>query len=415
MVQYAKDFVDQGNFNKRQTAIGLEIAAELYVRSNGRYFNQPHHLSPDQLRRHHDNVLRGDLTRVDSEDAMTVPNSVQQVIDADLALSGDREGIGYQASLRAANYTLFRDQTMTSGSRITAKLEGSDSPYNLQRASYGAMNHLDTSNAILGDIVEGIVEYSVVKGSRQRIRIFNIGAGHGATDAAMDHSIRHRIGLENLPPIAKTCIETTPQFMDELVFFTDGPFGAESIGLSMQLAPHPGKTSSEFGFTSLAFADVLQYLRGLDMSHMGGADETAVVVANYAWHTMPSDLKFEIMQKFAEHFDNVVFVIGDLMQNTSLINSQYFNMAANGPLNTGNRLLSQLFTKAGFLVIDPAEHLPASIDRKLTSNIVTDSIDPLRDGHLWLAVKGDRALASLALTSGHGRVLGRTREASLIN
>ena len=398
IVNYAKELVGKGHYNVLPMSIGLEIAGSLYSRANSRYLTQDHVLAGDELAAFQAQVLAGDLPLVDLRFATTHSNAIDQLIQADRALRGD--DIGIQASLAAANYgAIFGPQTMTSGSRITAKLDGGDSPYELDQASYDGMTHLDTSNVIIGNIVEGVVRHStLVHSGKQRIRIFDIGSGHGATLAAVLHSIAGKNDTSNLPAIAVTGIEATPTFYDELYEFANGPYGASALRLNLGERSTENNIPSQFGEVHLVRGNAPSIIDSMVGLPINNKDETTIVVANYVFHRLPSDKKAAIIARFAQ-LENVILIIGDLRQDTSEINCRDFNLAANGPLNTGNLILTAQMAKAGFEVIDPADAVPASIDKRLAPNILGDSLDPRRDGHLFLAVKGERALASLSLVS----------------
>ncbi|MFN8016323.1 MAG: hypothetical protein U0R17_06935 [Acidimicrobiia bacterium] len=397
VIRYAKQLVVDGHYSSLQMAVGLEIAGSLYERANARYLDQDNPITGEALAKHHEAVRNGGLTPVDAAYAMNVPNCVDQVIQADRAFRGDT--IGAQAAVSAANYgAIFSNTTMTTGSRITEKLRGKESPYELDEVSYSGMTHLDSSNLIIGNTVEGIIEHSIlVHGAAQSIRVFDIGSGHGATLAAIMHSVASRI-KGPLPLLAFTGIEATPVFYKELCEFMKGPFGAACVDLDLNLTDSSDNCISQFGEINLVQGDVSEAIRNMVQLPLHKPSETTVVVANYAFHRLPSDKKNEIIKKFADQ-ENVIFVIGDLMQNTSFINARHFNLAINGPLNTGNRSLIQHLAQNGFQVIDPADGIPLAVDQRLGKNIVGDSIDPLKDGHLFIAVKGERALAALGLVT----------------
>ncbi|HMS24486.1 MAG TPA: hypothetical protein PKB15_02155 [Acidimicrobiia bacterium] len=403
MCMCARDQIEAGRLDAHASAKGLGIASTLYQVSNRSYLAQELHISGDALVEHQKAILAGELHRVDPQFAMTVPNAIHQVITADLAFCGDTDDRGYQGAVAAANYgAIFRDQTMTSGVGITERLRA-NSPATWENDSYTAMSHLDISNANIAQTLEGILLYASLRTpQRARVRIFDVGSGHGATDAAFIQTIKLRGRITNMPEVAITCLEQTPHFYDDLVEFTQGPDGARVLGLEPIQVSVNGGHLSQFGALATVFGNAPTALAGLDISHMGGKDEIIVVTANYSFHRLASDKKREIIEKFSQ-MENVIFLVGDLKQNISWINLESFDIAANGPPNTGNRKTTELFSRS-YGVIDLAEAIPCGIDSRIAERLVLDSITPGCDGHLWIAVKGALAWSSLGLVSAPSEI-----------
>ncbi len=416
MVEYGADLVRAGNLDPHAAAKGLEIAGILYTVANGRYLSQEHHLSGEALTRHQEEVLRGNLTLIDERVAVSRENSIMQVIEADAAYRGDRDDRGYQGAVAASNYGLiFEQQTMTSGAGITERLRA-NSPTTWQTISYSGMTHLDASNAHIAQTLEGICLYASIRTPQKaRVRIIDIGSGHGATVAAIIQTIKMRGNIDTMPEIAMTCLEQTPHFYDQLAQYTQGPDGAIALDLDAVEAHSNDEDFSQFGALTTMYSNAPGALRSLDIKSMDGNDEIVVLTANYVFHRLASDKKQEIMEKFSQ-LQNVVFLIGDLVEDTSVINRRHFNAAANGPQNTGNRSTTESFTRAGYEVINIAQFQPCAIDPDLAQHLVPDSINPDRDGHFWIAVKGDLARASLGLVnapSERNAVVGKALFATL--
>lgn len=101
--------------------------------------------------------------------------------------------------------------------------------------------------------------------------------------------------------------------------------------------------------------------------------------------------------KLFSRLPNIIFIIGDLAQNTSPINRRYFNLAANGPLNAGNRSLTHNFERFGYSVVDLDRFRPAALDPRLARRLAHDH--KYEDGHLWIAHRGRNAYEALNLVN----------------
>lgn len=127
-------------------------------------------------------------------------------------------------------------------------------------------------------------------------------------------------------------------------------------------------------------------------------DEITVITANYAWHRLTSVQKAKITRLFCQA-SNPIFIIGDLAENTSVINKRYFNLAANGPLNCGNPNLRNIFGNWDYYysLLDLEKQRPASLDPRIAKRLLQDN--KKNDGHLWIAHYGKHTWEALNLVN----------------
>jgi hypothetical protein len=394
MALHAVTKIESGALDPQPAVKALEIASALYLSSDKRYSQNPHAIRGDALKRHQANVLGGDIVLVPKEAATAPEEGIAQVVFANDMLRAVNSKV--EAALSDINYgSLFRMQTMAGATRTLDRREIDDLLESMS-TSQEAMPHLSVSNWAIGQTVAGIYEY-LGRSQVGRLRIIDIGSGHGATTAAETNSIVHVDGIDRRPEIAITALETTTEFYKELATFAENDHAASALDLErVRLNKGSDESISTFGTLTTVNDDAVEVMKKADMSEWADENDITVVTANYSFHRLPQSSKDAILERFS-HLPNVVFIVGDLAQNTSVINRRYFNLAANGPLNPGNRNLTKRFGKFGYDLVDLEKQKPMSLDQRLAKRLSDDHRN--NDGHLWIAYKGAVAAEALQLQS----------------
>lgn len=386
MIEIGVDKIKDGSFDPDSIETALCTAAGCYYWADKDYAGQGCVLTDEQLTRHQANVLNGTIELVPAEATVSDEASIRQVKTADDSLSHNRSEV--QAVLAALNYGIFfRPQTMASATRTLDRRQIDDLLTSLG-STQEAMPHLTVSNWGIGQTFAGVYSYAARSNGKLRIRHFDIGSGHGATLAAIINCVSNLEDIDNRPGLAMTALEATPEFYQELVQFTNRPEGVASIGLeSVSHSRQVGIQISEFGALTTVRADAVTALKNMDHSFFSREDEITIITANYSWHRLNSSQKFQILKLFYQA-PNPIFIIGDLAQNTSVINKRYFNLGANGPLNCGNRNLKNMFGNWGYYYaqVDLEKEKPASLDPRIARRLLQDHRG--NDGHLWVAHRG---------------------------
>lgn len=386
MIDFGIDKIKEGSFSPGSIETALCNSAGCFYWADQDYAKQDKVLSDEQLERHQANVLNGTIELVPRDVGVSDEVSIKQVETADTLISVNNSNV--QAAIAALNYgVFFRPQTMASATRTLDRRQIDDLLASLD-STQEAMPHLTVTNWAIGQTFAGIYRYVAKSNGRLRMRHFDIGSGHGATLAAITNSVNNLEVIDKRPGLAITALEATPEFYRELNEFTSGPEGAALIGLdTTSRNAEPGMGISEFEVVTTVMGDAVTALQNMDHYFFSRDDEITVITANYSWHRLNSAQKFQVMRLFA-HAANPIFIIGDLAQNTSVINERYFNLAANGPLNCGNRSLRNMFGNWDqyYVQVDLEREKPASLDPKICRRLLKDRKD--NDGHLWITYRG---------------------------
>lgn len=393
MLDYGAGCILDGTLSRDSVITALTIAARLYQAADQDYSRQENTLSDEELAAHQTNVLNGDIVPIPEESAVSYRNSVAQVERADAALYDQPDDV--QAALAEINYgAFFRPQTMASAARTLDRREV-HKLVSAPKEGMEAMPHLTVSNWAIGQTLAGIYRnVSRLNDSPRppRLQVIDIGSGQGATVAAITDSLSSE-EVDNKPVLSITGIEVTRGFYEDLSSFTENDQGASSLGLRpVRYNPEDGTSISEPGTITTINADAVQALKNLDP--FGDPNQLTVITANYSLHRLGRRKKMEILD-FISQIPNVVFLIGDLAQNTSEVNRRYFNLGVNGPLNAGNLYMRELFESFGFDVADLETESPDSLDPRLAKRLASD--DKLKDGHFWIAHRGPLTESALNL------------------
>lgn len=389
MLDYGVGQIRDGILDPQATSDALVTASELYVAADQDYHTQSRPISDRRLGPHQANVLGGNIVLVNERSQVTLENSQAQVERADQAFYNQTSDS--QAVLADLNYgTVFRSQTMASASHTLGRKE-LDKLLAVLGKDQTAMPHLTASNWAIGQLVAGAYKFASESELHPRMRIFDIGSGQGATLAAIINSIGVE-SVEEAPEISITGLETTSDFYSDLAEFVEGDNGARTLGLTpVRFDPMNGDPISRPGTVTTVRGDAATVLNAID--YIDGP-QINVFDANYSFHRLGRRKKMEILGAL-HNTPNVLFVVGDLMNNTSPVNRRYFNLGVNGPLNAGNLYLPELFQSYGFEIVDLAKERPASLDPRLTDRLTKDSAK--NDGHLWIAHRGKLAAEALQL------------------
>ncbi len=362
--------------------MALGIAASLFSYADAGYRgSNPNALSGQALVDHQTNVLSGKIVLVPNEARVPDEESIRQVKTANDFLA--RQPHAIQAELAAINYgAFFRPQTMAGATR-TLDRQAIDELLETASTSHEAMPHLSVSNWAIGQTVAGVYENLSKSEQPKKLRIVDIGSGHGATIVAITNSI-HNIGdVNSRPELAITALEPTPEFFEELVNFAKNSDTVSSLGLkSINQETNSGAPISEFGSLTMVHGDAASELLNSDIGNWENNNEITIITGNYSWHRLGTGKKAELMKLFSK-LPNVIFLIGDLENNTSDINERYFNDAVNGPLNPGNLFLNEQFSKWGYFMIDIAKQRPRAMDPRIARRLTHDH--KYNDGHFYIA------------------------------
>lgn len=391
MIDYGKKSILKEDLDSESAVNALVIASRLYQAADQDYAAQEHTLTDEELAVHQANVLNGDIAPVPKEKAVSYENSVAQVERGDNAFYDQPDSV--QAALADINYgAFFRPQTMASADRTLDK--SVDELISIPVDKMEAMPHLTVSNWAIGQTLAGIYRNISRHSDSPRLRVIDIGSGQGATIAAITNSLGSE-EVDGKPVLSITGIEVTKGFYDDLSNFTETDNGTNSLGLRpVRYKPEDGTSISEPGTITTIKADAVQALRNLDISE--DPNQLTVITANYSLHRLGRRKKMEILDLISQ-IPNVIFLVGDLAQNTSEVNRRYFNLGANGPLNAGNLYLKELFESFGFDVVNLDRERPDYLDPRLAKRLASD--DKLKDGHLWIAHGGNLATEVLDLVA----------------
>ncbi len=327
----------------------------------------------------------GGIALLPDEYAMTRREGRAQVRLADniLAVSSPK----VERVLSDGNYTLyFSNRTMSSGAELPERIED---VVEEEITSQEKMPHLTRTNLAIGQVVQGIAEHH-----RGRLSIVDTGSGTGATLAAITAGLGQADG-DRLDNVGIHGIEPNADFWKILQSFS-GPalekLLAANTGFRLETSTSPESigTPQTFGLIHGEVSEIFSQMPPLP----NGKDDITVITANYVWHRLTSDVKAGLIDQIAQKASNGIFLIADLVENGSRLNRQYFNFGNNGPLNSGNIGLVDLFESRGFVVADLTRDVPpASIHPKLVEGIREEARN---DGRLWVAYKGEESARVLA-------------------
>jgi hypothetical protein len=337
---------------------------------------------------HMANVRAGEIKPLPEEFWMTATRGKRQVRRADETLNAAAPGV--EQVLAVLNYSLyFRPDTMAGAARTLAK--GPEEIATSQELE--AMPHLSVANWVIGQTAQHL--YEEISESREGgLHILDLCSGTGATLAAitdrlsMAQDLRH--GMDGR--LSVTGFEATPAFYNALVrdYFLGAKPKLEALGIGraemMSLAGFHNQMRS--GEINLVEGDVVEGISKLDLSDIS-ADDVVLATANYGLHRIPSFRKAQMISKLAE-VENSVIVVGDLRRNGSKVNRGYFNLANNGPLNTGNVGLEEELEKHGYTarIIGREWFKPPYVDDVLRDRLHHELEN---DGFVTIAVKGPKA------------------------
>lgn len=269
-----------------------------------------------------------------------------------------------QLLLAQWNYNLFNNSTMLEGSRLLGQ-EGVGSLVQwTEQSEQESMPHLTLSNMAIGSSVSDILSSNELQ--NQKVTIVDTGSGTGATLAAVTLGIEQVKNMNN--SIALKGIEACQALFEKL----------QSDFLPL-LEQRTSNVEAE-----IVLGDILS-----EMEELPKQEGFAIITANYVWHWLPSQYKQQLIKIISEKWENVIFLIGDLEKNESLVNRRYFDVAINGPLNTGNIGLQDLFLKNDYGInnLNVHFHSPSTADwlaKRIGQGTTADSL-------FYIAGKGEIA------------------------
>ncbi len=332
------------------------------------------------MKTHHINVARGNIGLVPDAFAFTPEEGRGQVQCADAALSTvDRR---VQQWLASVNENRFTASTMLTGAELLRNFQNGQASTLLgwteRSLSQKAMPHLTLSNLAIGQIAGHVAKYA-----QQPVRMFDMGAGMGATSGAICLEVRDalRDQARMLPPPSVTAIESNQKFFREL----RGPFW-DALRQIQQ-------TSPSTPLLEMVNSDLTEGLTKLHPNTLPMPGILGVFAANYVWHRLTTPMKAAIIKDMSDLYPNCIFLIADLVQNASRVNTHYFNLRDNGILNCGNIGLAGLFEKCGMTVQQlNADTAPSSMHPELATRIGAGTTS---DSIFLMAYKGEAAERAL--------------------
>lgn len=342
----------------------------------------------DDWASHMANVRAGEIKTLATEFWMTPTRSKRQVRRADEVLSAATPGV--EQVLAALNYSLyFRPDTMAGAARTLAR----DPEEIATSQELEAMPHLSVANWVIGQTAQHLYE-KISEGPEGGLHVLDMCSGTGATLAAITDRLSQaqRLGHDMGGRLSVTGFEATPAFYAALI--GDYLLGAKSklealeVGRAEMMPLANFHNQMRSGEINLVEGDVVEGIAKLDLSDIS-KDDVVLATANYGFHRIPSPRKAQIIRKLAE-VENSVIVIGDLRKNGSNVNRGYFNLANNGPLNTGNVGLEEELERHGYTarIIGREWFKPPYVDDVLRDRL-HDELE--NDGFVTIAVKGPKA------------------------
>ncbi|MCL2451507.1 hypothetical protein FWD20_01345 [Candidatus Saccharibacteria bacterium] len=242
--------------------------------------------------------------------------------------------------LADSNYSIYFNRKTMADIGIT--LDTTPAEINLDE--FESMPHLVATNWAIAEMAQYICEQAATEG--RRVHLLDLCSGSGSTLAAATaaiHGSDRELSLQSV-----TGIDVTTPLYEQLA--KDFPSRAgdklTSLGIGTEQLVTEGDINFQPGQLQLLNTDVVGAIKELDDKAIGSGD-VVIVTANYGLHRIPLIQKRQIFTKLAS-IPNVVVLIGDLRQNCSEINRCHFNLANNGPLNTGNIYLGRTMGKLGF-------------------------------------------------------------------
>ncbi|HYF96786.1 MAG TPA: hypothetical protein VD947_01970, partial [Patescibacteria group bacterium] len=300
MTVHAAERVKEGEFDVQSTVNALVIAAGLYADADEDYRSNPDRLQGEALKSHQGNVLDGTIQRVNPINATTFQQGRLQVIRATERLAGQPSE--EQSVLAALNYgTVFDPKTMATAQETLERQEIDELLETVAGEYDEAMPHLTISNWAIGQIVAGIYDRASISSAefrRPRVRVFDMGAGSGATLAAIISSINALQERDRGVELAISPIETTPELYEQLDSFIKNNPMIQDIGLHAVSRSEKGKASiSQFGVLTAVKSDAVEEMCRF---YVPFNNDVNVVVANYSWHRISKDKKGQLMERFAD-------------------------------------------------------------------------------------------------------------------
>lgn len=367
MARYSAGAIRSGTLLDSQlVGLALVTASKLFCMADEDYrLGGNPVLSGEALKRHQANVLAGKIELVPREFGTTPEQSIRQVDRANASLLRFPD---IAAIMAAINYgALFRPQTMASATRTLERHELSRL-LALVDSSQEAMPHLTVSNWAISQVSAGLYQHMAQLGLG-RIRIIDIGSGPGGTIAAQTSSILDLGDIGRRPELAISALEITPEYIDQITHFAQEDKGIATLNLRPNHHSwEAGANISSYGGLTIVRGDAVNSIIRSDIDSNFQPSDLTVVTANYSLHRFSSIPKGDIINLFSR-IPNCVLIFGDLVDNTSLVNSLYFNLGANGPLNCGNRYLSNILESSGFSIVDLSRERPSTLDPRLAQEI----------------------------------------------
>ncbi len=337
-------------------------------------------------------IARGEIGLMSWAFVFDIYTSAAQVIVAD-RLFGELP-VEVQRLMSSWNYGSFNAKTMRTGAALLSDPNLGNLTAWTERGLQEGMPHLTLSNMGIGALLSKLMG---TMEAEERLNIINMGAGTGATSAAlamgMEDAVQNRGFQPGAVPISLTDIEGSPSFFEVLRDFA--PALTEKLGKSEIALPvsvhgekNEEKISVEAEGYNLLYGDILTVLKSLEFQKVD-ENTITVVTANYVWHRLPTVVKRELISYIAEKFPNSMFMIADLVQNGSAVNRGYYNFRDNGLLNCGNIGLKELLEEQGYLVVPMDDYTGEAslgeLGKRLGQGATSDSI-------FYVAVRGPKML-----------------------
>ena len=319
------------------------------------------------IQEHHSNVARGDIQLVPEQFGTTAEQGKDQVSYADHQFSVEDPQI--QLYLAGLNYAAFTSKTMYTGADLLGK--NADVVRSLaewsEKGIQEAMPHLVISNLGIGEIVSHI--FSKTSKKNIPLNIIDTGSGYGATLAGIILGLTNNRD-QSLANVNLTGIDTATAMYNVLVdeFST---IASQRLGQNFNLktVTNPKKEVLDPNEFLLINGDMKQALAAINFSPQD-ANGLTVITANYSWHRIPSVIKDQMIKIILRKCKNPIFLVADLVENSSEVNKRYFNLRDNGLLNCGNRQLRATFKSNNMKVIDLNEQTaPLTMNNKLAKKI----------------------------------------------
>jgi hypothetical protein len=322
-------------------------------------------------------AARKGMVPLSPEFAMTTEEGKEQVSFNGIVLEvAEAAHPGTQRVLSDMNYERFWNNTIIMGTG--AQISNLTVEQALAEDIGNQLPHVTLGNEATSQVV-----VAAVRNYSGPIRIIDLGAGPGATTAAVISRFHEVPGGVDFSRVSLTAIEGNRGYVDGGLqeFGKAAVVKMQDAGGNLQLQMRPDSEDAyQPGTLSLVHGEIGETIAKLEGVHQG----LTIVMQNYVPHRLVDSVKVTLAQQIRRVSKDSLFVGGGLSNNTSdKTNRPCLNFWPDGTLNVGMEHRRRIFEASGYSVHDlSSEGVPRVITQRLGDRLAAGVTN---DAHFTIA------------------------------